>query len=201
MGRLITVVGNSGVGKTSLTRVLCQFAPLDTGIEEHAERPFQYRFAEERRRLALANQIDYLLLRAEQELSIRRGPRDGVQDGGLDLDYYVFTQFFYRAGYLDQTEYQLCQRLHSTLRELMGPPDVVVYLQAPLDVIRERFSIRRRQREITTLTDLEVLDSLLDDWLSNKCSAPIINVDASQNDPAYQHTGPQVLKQIYTILE
>jgi len=201
MGRLITVVGNSGIGKTTFTRILCQLAPLDTGIEEHEERPFQYSFVEERRRYALANQIDYLLLRAEQELSIRHSPRDGVQDGGLDLDYYVFTKFFYQAGYLDQIEYQLCRRLHETLRELLGQPDVVVSLQAPLDVIHERFSDRRRQREITILADLEVLDTLLDDWLSNKCSAPVIRVDASRDDPDYQTIAPQVIEKIYTILE
>ena len=65
MGKLIVVVGNSGVGKSTLTEALCAAEDFATGMEEHIARPFQALFKNDRA-FALANQIDYLLLRAEQ---------------------------------------------------------------------------------------------------------------------------------------
>ena len=110
MGKLIVVVGNSGVGKTTLTRALCAAGDFATGLEEHIARPFQALFKNDAG-FALANQIDYLLLRAEQERLIRADARTGIQDGGLEMDFFVFTRLFQRKGLLSTQEYRLCERL------------------------------------------------------------------------------------------
>jgi deoxyadenosine/deoxycytidine kinase len=87
MNKLIVVVGNSGVGKTTLFLQLCRTAKFVTGFEQHIERPYQALFKRDPR-YALANQIDYLLLRAEQEGDIRQSSHIGLQDGGLDMDFF-----------------------------------------------------------------------------------------------------------------
>ena len=94
MGKLITIVGNSGVGKTTLAAELCRRASFAVGLEQHTERPFQALMAADPRRYALANQVDYLLLRAEQERAIRARPEPGLVDGGLDLDFYGLLACF-----------------------------------------------------------------------------------------------------------
>ena len=90
--KLIEVVGASGVGKTALVRALAKTGKFTTAYEEHTERPFQALFQNDLR-YALANQIDYLLLRAEQETRLRNSPQIGLMDGGLDLDFHAFTLF------------------------------------------------------------------------------------------------------------
>ena len=70
MNRLISVVGASGVGKTSLVNALNRTGKFITAYEQHAERPFQGLFKQDAR-YAFANQVDYQLLRAEQERSLR----------------------------------------------------------------------------------------------------------------------------------
>ena len=132
------------------------------------------------KRFALPNQIDYLLLRAEQERAIRKADGIGIQDGGLDLDYYVFTHLFHRRGYLDQEEFALCSRLYHTLRELLPPPDLVLSLQAPLEVIKQRKRDRQRELDISELKDLETMQSLLDTWLSRVEDQKIFRVDAQE---------------------
>src|SRR5215211_9050373 len=124
MGKLIAVVGASGVGKTTLVRALAKAFPpvlptmhrddpgtahqgmcvsslegFQTAYEGHADRPFQSLFKEDRR-YALANQIDYLLVCAEQEKQLRASPHIGLMDGGLDLDFHGFTRLFHRRGLL-----------------------------------------------------------------------------------------------------
>lgn len=191
MGKLIVVVGNSGVGKTTLTRQLCQRGGFVTGLEQIAERPFQRLFADHLHLYALPNQVDYLLLRAEQEWAIRQGGRVGVQDGGLEVDFFVFTRRFRATGYLTEDEYQLCARLYTLLRHLLPPPDLIIHLVAPLEVIAARYAQRNRPLEIAQLDDLAALGDLLDAWIGQVTSIPILTVDASVEDSNYlQTTGP-----------
>lgn len=188
MGKLIVVVGNSGVGKTTLVQQLCQCASFVTGLEQHAERPFQSLMAEDRQRWGLANQLDYLLLRAEQEQVIRHGALPGLQDGGLEMDYFVFNRRFHQLGYMTDDEFALCTRLYHFIRANLPPPDLIIHVTAPLEVIQERFLIRKRELEIAQLGDLSAMQTLLDDWLQQVTDIPILTVDSTQENRLYENT-------------
>jgi len=196
MGKLIVVVGNAGVGKTTLTQQLCQQGGFVSGLEQQAERPFQQLFANDLARYALPNQVDYLLRRAEQEWTIRQQAEIGLQDGGLETDFWVFTRRFYQKGYLDEPDYQLCDRLYTFFRRLLPPPDLIIHLVAPLEVIAARYAQRNRPLEIAQLDDLAALDALLNEWLGQVSAIPILTVDAANEDPAYTRATPWLLAQI-----
>src|SRR5829696_9123855 len=99
MSKLISIVGASGVGKTAFVNALGQTGKFAIAYEPHVERPFQALFKKDVR-YALANQIDYLLLRAEQERALRSSQKVGLMDGGLDLDFHGFTRLFHNRGLL-----------------------------------------------------------------------------------------------------
>ena len=84
MNKLIVIVGPSGVGKTTLAHALCEEHDFAIAYEQHNERPFQTLFKQDSK-YALANQLDYLLFRAEQEHELRKGEKPALMDGGLDL--------------------------------------------------------------------------------------------------------------------
>jgi deoxyadenosine/deoxycytidine kinase len=186
MGKLIAVVGNTGVGKTTLTKQLCHQGDFTPCLEEHIGRPFYSHFSVDHRGYALANQIDYLLFRAEQEIAIRASRQDGVQDGGLEMDFCVFTRLFHRRGFLNDDEYQLCERAYSLFRRVLPPPDVVIRLCAPLDVVATRFTYRNRELEIARRDDIEAIDALLEEWIQNVDKGRLIEVDASEENLDYQ---------------
>ncbi len=195
MSTLITVIGNCGSGKTALTKRLSEHYGLTPLSEQHAERPFQARFQSELKTFALANQIDYLLFRAEQERALRESNQVGIADGGLDQDFYVFTQLFHRKGFLYDRENALCERLFRHLRRALPPPDLIIRLTAPLDVLIQRRASRTRALDMVTDADLPVIDGLIAAWMAGS-TIHMITFDTSRDDPDYLSSIAPLLTQL-----
>lgn len=168
MGKIITLIGNCGAGKTTLARALGQRQGYHLLLEQHEERPFQRAFMQDLHGSGLPNQVDYLLLRAEQERELRAIPGVGVVDGGLDQDFFIFTRLFHRKGYLGEADFRLCERLYRLLRQLLPPPELTIRLRAPLDVLRSRRALRARPLDIVTVDDLGLIEALLCEWLEDE---------------------------------
>ena len=196
MGQLISIIGNTGVGKTTLAQALCATGQFVAGLEQHAERPFQTLFAGDLPRYALANQVDYLLLRAEQEEALRGFAGRGVVDGGLDQDFFVFTRLFRRRGYLSEAEYELCERLYRRLRRLMPAPDLFIHLTAPVEVLTTRFLARHRSLEIARVEDVPLIDELLTDWLAREKPWSLLTIDAGADHDGFRGRVPDLLAEI-----
>ena len=194
MGKLITVIGPSGMGKTALVCALARVHDFAIAFEQHNERPFQALFKQDAR-YGLANQMDYFLLRAEQERILRAAPQMGLIDGGLDLDYHGFTRLFHRRGLLTDSELDLCRRLYETLRGLMPLPELIVRMRADRETVAGRLSARDRIN-IAAAEDFALFESFLDEWLVTLDPLRILEVDASEDDPQYTRTAPSLLPEI-----
>lgn len=200
MAKLITVIGNVGVGKTTFARQLCAATGYGLALERHDQRAFHAAFAADGRALALANQIDFLLLRVEQEQEIRRGATVGVTDGGLEQDFQVFTRYFYQTGRLSPAEYDLCHRLYQCARQMLPPPDVIVALDAPDDILISRFKRRNRTTEVIQAADIPVLAVVVRDCFEALKHVPTICVNAAVNDPGFVSTVAELRPLIQSIL-
>jgi deoxyadenosine/deoxycytidine kinase len=193
MNRLIVVVGASGVGKTAFVRALAKAYPFKTAYEEHAERPFQALFKQDAR-YALANQVDYLLLRADQEKRLRGLPsaQIGLIDGGLDLDFHGFTRLFHRRGLLTDPEFDICRRMYSFLREALPPPELIVRLCADETTVASRLS-RRDRINIASAEDTALFNSFLDEWLASIPTDQVLELDVSRETVEYEQSVKNVL--------
>jgi deoxyadenosine/deoxycytidine kinase len=194
MGKLIAFVGVSGVGKTALVSALARADRMETAYEQHAERPFQSLF-KNGARYALANQIDYFLLRAEQEKQLRASASIGLIDGGLDLDYYGFTRLFHKRGLLTDPEFELCKRLYDFIRQALPGPELIIRLSADEATITHRLSERQRIN-IASAEDTALFDLFLDQWLHSLPSDQVLELDVSQETLEYEHSTSLILDRI-----
>jgi deoxyadenosine/deoxycytidine kinase len=194
MSSLISIVGASGAGKTSLARALHAKGNFALGLESHAERPFQALFKRDPR-YALANQLDYLLYRAEQERHLRRDPRPALTDGGLDLDFHGFTRLFHARGWLAEPEFDLLHRFYAHTRALLPPPDLVVHLRASDEAVRARLAARDRIN-IASAADASLLARFLEEWLAALPADRLLRLDATEEPEDYRNIIPLLLARI-----
>jgi deoxyadenosine/deoxycytidine kinase len=194
MGKIIAVVGTTGVGKTALVRALCKQGPFNSGLEQHKERPFQ-RVFKANPNFALPNQMDYLLLRAEQEHLLRQSAQTGLLDGGLDLDYHGFTHLFHSRAWLTNAEFKLCKRFYELIRAYLPPPDLIINLTASPEIILRRLANRKRIN-LADPEDILKLAAFLDIWLSTISPDHLIQLDVSENDFGYQRLLPSLLREL-----
>ncbi len=196
MSKLISIVGASGVGKTALVQALAKTKNFQTAYEQHAERPFQALFKQDKR-FALANQMDYLLLRAEQEKELRAGALIGLTDGGLDLDFHGFTRLFLSRNLLSQPEFDLCRRLYTHIRKTLPQPELIVRLNADVETVNSRMGSRQRIN-IASAEDTALFNSLVDEWLRDVPSKQKLELDVSNETLDYQNSTNCILEFIKT---
>lgn len=200
MGRLISVVGNSGVGKTSFVDKLSQGTNFTLGLEQHEERPFQELFMLHKKQYAFVNQIDYMVFRAQQEIAIREGDTPGIQDGGLDQDFFVFTKLFFHNGYLSEDEFGICKSTYQVLRTNLQPPDLIIWMRAPVEVVAERYNRRARRLDITQTEDMEVVERLFENWLSKYPAEALYVINSEQGDRNFSREIPKVKELIKSLV-
>jgi len=133
--RYIVVEGPIGSGKTSLARVLAQHLGGQELFERPEENPFLERFYADIARYALATQLTFLFQRVDQLAGVGQFDmfrRATVADFMLDKD-----PLFARLN-LSDAEYSLYEKVYSHVRPQAPTPDLVVYLQAPVETLVER---------------------------------------------------------------
>jgi deoxyadenosine/deoxycytidine kinase len=133
--RYIVVEGPIGAGKTSLARTLAISLGADTLLEAPDENPFLARFYEDMRRFALPTQLNFLFQRVDQLRGLAQldmFARHTVADFLLDKD-----PLFARLNLTD-AEYGLYEKVYSHLKPQTPTPDLVIYLQAPVETLVER---------------------------------------------------------------
>ena len=176
MGKIIAIAGNLGAGKTTLARLICAQAGFTPYLEQPDSRPFQRAFTAGPARWAFANQLDFFLLRCQQEQLARQRDEIAVFDAGLDQDFHVFTRHIHHQGYLSADEFDLCRRLYTFARAMLPPPDLIIHLQVALPTLLARRATRRRETVDQAFAPQQFgeIEALLDEWLNGEQASPVL---------------------------
>jgi deoxyadenosine/deoxycytidine kinase len=170
--RYIAVEGPIGAGKSALAERLGLRLEA-TVVLETMDNPFLADFYADRPGAALQAQLFCLLTRHRQQTTLRQTDLFSQ----ITVSDYLFDKdkiFAYLN--LDDNELFIYQRLFDLLARDVSPPDLVVYLQAPTDVLLRRLRMRRDEG------DLKELNDAYNHFFFHYDSTPLLVVETSQFD-------------------
>jgi deoxyadenosine/deoxycytidine kinase len=178
--RHISIEGPIGVGKTALAEHLA--ARLDaTLVLEERDNPFLADFHADRPGAALQSQLFYLLARHRQQGLLRQSDLFSQ----LTISDYLFDRDkVYAYLNLDDNELFIYQRLFDLLARDVTTPDLVVYLQAPTDLLVKRLREHARESDeaespVPDATYLHEVNEAYQHFFFHYTASPLLVVETS----------------------
>lgn len=140
--QFITVEGNIGVGKTTLTNLLAKHFNAKTVLEEFADNPFLSKFYENPKHFAFPVELFFMAERYKQ-LKDMQNTKDLFHP--ITISDYLFTKcLLFAKVTLPEEEFRLYQRLFDIIHAQLIFPDVLIYLHAPVSKLQ--LNIKKRNR-------------------------------------------------------
>jgi deoxyadenosine/deoxycytidine kinase len=178
--RYIAIEGVIGAGKTSLARMLARDLDARLNLEIVEDNPFLPRFYENPRRYAFPTQIFFLLSRYRQQQEFFQ---QDLFHQTIVSDYIFAKDRVFANLNLDDEELQLYERLAGALEGRVPVPDVVVYLQASVDVLMTRIGRRGRDYERHIQREyIESLNEAYNHFFFHHEETPLLVVNTSEMD-------------------
>jgi deoxyadenosine/deoxycytidine kinase len=143
--QFITIEGNIGAGKTTLSNILAQKLNAKLILEEFADNPFLPKFYEKPDQYAFPFELFFMAERYKQ-LKDFLHTQDLFQE--ITISDYLFTKcLLFAKVNLPAEEFRLYQKLFDIIHQQLNFPDILIYLHAPVQKLQENIKKRNRSYE------------------------------------------------------
>jgi len=178
--KFITVEGNIGAGKTTLSSLLQQSFDGKLILEQFADNPFLPKFYEDRKRYSFPLELSFLAERYKQ-LKDMLNTRDLFNQSIISDYLFIKSKLFAKVN-LPEDEYKLYETLFDIIYPNLPEPDLIIYLHAPLDKLKQNIKNRNRDYEQNIQDDylIDLQNAYLQLIKSEKFKTLII--DTTQTD-------------------
>ncbi|MFZ5917886.1 MAG: deoxynucleoside kinase [Chloroflexota bacterium] len=183
MKKFIAVAGNIGVGKSTLTALLCEYYLWEPFYEAVDDNPYLSDFYRDMKTWAFHSQVFFLSRRLSHHRQIVERPGTVVQDRTVYEDAEIFARNLYQQGHMTERDYRSYRDLFETVIGIMPPPDLVIYLQASVATLMERIRQRGRDYERDISTEyLARLNQLYEEWIERFTLCPVLTIPTDNLD-------------------
>jgi len=177
----IAIAGNIGAGKTTLTELLCRHFKWVAQYEDVEHNPYLFDFYEDMPRWSFNLQIYFLHTRLEQLLEIQNGNDTVVQDRTIYEDARIFAPNLHEMGLMSKRDFDNYFQFFQTLKSMVKPPDLLIYLKASVPTLVENIQKRGREYEENIRLDyLKRLNKYYNGWIDEYKEGPLLVIDANK---------------------
>jgi deoxyadenosine/deoxycytidine kinase len=181
--RYIAVAGNIGAGKSTLVDFLCRTYDVEPFFEPNEDNPYLKDFYKDMKTWAFHSQLFFLShkFRIHQELDCT--PGTVVQDRTIYEDAEIFATALNRRRQIKKRDWQTYSELYQTIVRSLRPPDLMIYLRAPVSTVKKRIALRGRPME-KNIPDsyLRLLNTLYEEWFDRYDLSDTIVLDTHKLD-------------------
>ncbi len=163
----VAIAGNIGAGKTTLTRVLSEKLGWRAYYEKVIDNPYLQDFYEDMNRWSFHLQVFFLSNRFKSQKEITEWPDSCIQDRSIYEDVEIFAHTLYENGNMSKVDHDNYRELFSIMVTYLRKPDLIIYLETPVDKLIERILKRGRDYERTIDPNyLKQLNIAYDRWIA-----------------------------------
>ena len=185
--KYIAIEGPIGVGKTTLANKIAESFNYDAFLEQPAENPFLKNFYRNPSQSALATQLFFLFQRMQQIQDLKQR---SLFENVRVADFLIEKDRLFAEVTLSSEEMILYDKVYEHITIDAPTPDLVIYLQAPIGILKERITKRGNINEqYLTLDYLERLNDAYSRFFLDYNAAPLliinaadINLESSEDD-------------------
>jgi deoxyadenosine/deoxycytidine kinase len=179
----IAVAGNIGAGKTTLTEALSKHYKWIPQFEDVANNPYLMDFYDEMPRWSFNLQIYFLHSRLNQLLEIERGTETIIQDRTIYEDANIFAPNLHDMGLMSKRDFDNYFQFFQTLKSMVKPPDLLIYLQASVPTLVGQIQKRGREFEENIRLDyLKKLNEYYNKWTESYKEGPLLVINVDKNN-------------------
>lgn len=178
----VAVAGNIGAGKTTLTQLLSKHYKWIPQFEDVDHNPYLFDFYEDMPRWSFNLQVYFLQSRLSQLLEIQRGTATIIQDRTIYEDAHIFAPNLHDMGLMTKRDFDNYFTFFETLKTMVKPPDLLIYLDASVPTLVAQIQKRGREYEENIRLDyLKKLNDYYESWIGKYKEGPLMIVDANKN--------------------
>ena len=193
----ISVAGNIGSGKTTLTSLLAKHYSWEAHYEDAQDNPYLNDFYEDMQRWSFNLQIYFLQSRFNKVMEYREGGKDVIMDRTIYEDAYIFAPNLHSMNLMSKRDFDNYIHLFDLTNSLVKAPDLLIYLRSSVPNLID--NIQKRGREYETSIRLDYLNRLnerYEAWVSqyNDGKLLIIYVDSNHFNESPEDLGEVINK-------
>jgi deoxyadenosine/deoxycytidine kinase len=178
----IAVAGNIGAGKTTLTELLSKHYKWIPQFEDVDHNPYLNDFYDDMPRWSFNLQVFFLNGRLNQLLEIYSGTETVIQDRTIYEDAHIFAPNLHDMGLMSKRDYNNYFQFFQTLKRMVQPPDLLIYLQASVPTLVGQIQKRGREYEENIRLDyLKRLNDLYNKWIDGYKEGGLLVIDVDKN--------------------